>query len=118
MKLKFDPSLEYQRDTINAAVSVFESQSIMQSDFEISGKISDGIAFSEFGVGNQVMFDDEQLLENIQKIQEKNDIEKTEQLEGHEFSIEMETGTGKTYVYLRTIFELAKNYGNDKTLYS
>ena len=114
MKLKFDPSLEYQRDAINAAVSVFESQSIMQSDFEISGKVSDGIAFSELGVGNQVMFDDEQLLENIQKIQEKNNIEKIERLEGHEFSIEMETGTGKTYVYLRTIFELAKNYGLKK----
>ena len=47
-------------------------------------------------------------------IQERNDIEKVPALQGRDFSIEMETGTGKTYVYLRSIFELNKRYGFKK----
>lgn len=54
------------------------------------------------------------LLNNLQIIQERNQIIKSTKLEGTNFSIEMETGTGKTYVYLRTIFELNKLYGFKK----
>ena len=50
----------------------------------------------------------------FKQIQEANSIAKVAQLQGRHFSIEMETGTGKTYVYLRTIFELNKVYGFKK----
>lgn len=114
MKLKFDPSLEYQQDAINAVINVLEGQPIVQSNFEISATAGDAMKLSDLGVGNNVTLTDDQLLDNIHKIQEANTIEKVADLQGREFSIEMETGTGKTYVYLRSIFELSKNYGLKK----
>lgn len=115
MKLKFDPSLEYQQDAIRAIVGVFEGQPIVESSFEISATGEGaGMKFTELGVGNSITLHDEDILKNLQKIQEANDIGKTDDLQGREFSVEMETGTGKTYVYLRSIFELNKNYGLKK----
>ncbi|MFT0892760.1 DEAD/DEAH box helicase family protein [Pseudochelatococcus sp. G4_1912] len=114
MKLKFDPSLEYQQDAINAVVGALEGQPIVQSHFEISATAGGGMKLSDLGVGNNITLPDNALYDNIQKIQERNGIEKVSALQGREFSIEMETGTGKTYVYLRTIFELSKNYGLKK----
>lgn len=115
MKLKFDPSLEFQRDAINAVVRAFDGQPIAQSQFEISASAgSAGMALSDLGIGNQLTLSDEAFLENIRKIQEANDIPAVDEWVGKEFSIEMETGTGKTYVYLRTVFELNKQYGLKK----
>lgn len=114
MKLKFDPSLEYQRDAINAIVDVFNEQPISQTGFELSLAADAGLFQSELGVGNKLSLSDEAILTNVHKIQEANDIEKVSALQGRAFSIEMETGTGKTYVYLRTIFELNKAYGFKK----
>ncbi len=114
MKLKFDPTLEYQQDAIRATLGAFEGQPIVQSHFEISATANDAMKLSDLGVGNNITLDDEQLLANVHKVQEANDIEKISALQGREFSIEMETGTGKTYVYLRSIFELSKNYGFKK----
>ena len=114
MKLKFDPSLEYQRDAINAIVDVFDGQSISQTGFELSLATDAGLFQSELGVKNNLSLSDEAVLANVHKVQEANDIEKVSELQGRAFSIEMETGTGKTYVYLRTIFELNKAYGFKK----
>ena len=114
MKLKFDPSLEYQRDAINAIVDIFNEQPISQTGFELSLAADAGLFQSELGVGNKLSLSDEAILTNVHKIQEANDIEKVSALQGRAFSIEMETGTGKTYVYLRTIFELNKAYGFKK----
>ena len=112
MKLKFDSTLQHQQKAIDAVVDVFTGQPIMQSQFEVCNASGDGMNFSEHGVGNNIVLNDEQLLENVRKIQERNDIPQVNALQqGREFSIEMETGTGKTYVYLRTIFELSKQYG-------
>ena len=112
MKLKFDPSLDFQRDAINAIVGVFEGQAMAQTDFELSHTShAQGLFQSELGVGNNITLGDDTLLANVHPIQEANDIEKVAALQGREFSIEMETGTGKTYVYLRTVFELNKTYG-------
>ncbi|MCJ7624889.1 MAG: DEAD/DEAH box helicase family protein [Anaerolineaceae bacterium] len=68
----------------------------------------------ENGVGNNLVLEDEQILANLQKVQERNGIEPSDELAGLHFSIEMETGTGKTYVYLRTIYELNRLYGFTK----
>jgi type III restriction enzyme len=112
MKIKFDPTLEYQQQAVSAVVDVFEGQGIAQSQFTLEG--SEAILFTELGIGNNITLPEEQLEANVQKIQETNGIQKITHLQGREFSIEMETGTGKTYVYLRTIFELSKNYGLKK----
>ena len=58
-----------------------------------------------------MVLDESQILANLQKAQERNDIPVSEKLRGMHFSIEMETGTGKTYVYLRAIYELNRKYG-------
>lgn len=114
MKLKFDPALTYQIDAVDAVADLFDGQPLGQTSFEISGNTVPGLILTTHGVGNNVLLDDEQLLANVHTVQERNDIAKVKSLQGREFSIEMETGTGKTYVYLRTVFELNKRYGFKK----
>ena len=112
MKLKFDPSLQYQQDAINAVVNVFDGQPFVQTSAMAFQSLQIGGLFqTELGIGNRLTLHDDQILENLHAAQEANGIEKTDALQGMEFSVEMETGTGKTYVYLRTIFELNKTYG-------
>lgn len=110
MKLHFDPNQQYQHDAINAIVGVFEGQSLNQGDFSFTIDNQD-YWFQEGGVGNRLTLSEDQILENVKSIQEKNEIPTSETLDGMNFSTEMETGTGKTYVYLRTIYELNRNYG-------
>lgn len=115
MKLKFDPSLQYQQDAVNAVVGVFDGQPFVQTGAMAFQSIQIGGLFqTELGMGNQLNLPDDELLKNVHRIQEANGIEKIAALAGREFSVEMETGTGKTYVYLRTIFELNKTYGFKK----
>lgn len=116
MKLQFNASLGYQQDAIQAVTDLFDGQPLAQSNFELShtsGAL--GITQSEFGTGNQLDITQDEILKNVQHIQERNKIEQaTDFQHGMNFSVEMETGTGKTYVYLRTIFELNKKYGFKK----
>ena len=115
MKLKFDPSLQYQQDAIDAIVGVFDGLPHDQTGLIAFQSLQIGGLFqTELGMGNRLMLPDDEILKNVHRIQEANRIEKVATLEGREFSIEMETGTGKTYVYLRTIFELNKVYGFKK----
>src|SRR6266850_4080425 len=115
MKLKFDPSLQYQQDAINAVVGVFAGQPFVQTGTMAFQSLQiGGLFLTELGMGNRLHLPDDQILENVHTIQEANEIEKVPDLEGREFSIEMETGTGKTYVYLRSVFELNKVYGFKK----
>lgn len=126
MKLKFDANLQYQHDAIKAAVDVFEGQSAAQTDFATAFQTFDTELFKEVGLSNPAVIHPGRILDNVQRIQEANDIPKSRMLlepysqdeaGGYpfpNFSIEMETGTGKTYVYLRTIFELNARYGFKK----
>ena len=115
MKLKFDSDLQYQNHAIDAVVGIFRGQPVAQSNFEISQATGGlGLVQKELAVGNAVTIEAEKILENVHAIQEQNEIEIMSELQGMDFSIEMETGTGKTYVYLRTIFELNKKYGFKK----
>lgn len=115
MKLKFDPSLQYQQDAVNAVVGVFDGQPFVQTGAMAFQALQIGGLFqTELGLGNRLYLPDDEILKNVHAIQEANEIEKVPALEGREFSIEMETGTGKTYVYLRSIFELNKTYGFKK----
>ncbi|MGI2115674.1 type III restriction-modification system endonuclease [Shewanella frigidimarina] len=120
MKIKFDPDLTHQRDAINAVVGVFEGQETFQSNFSVSNAVqadmfekNDGI-----GVANALSLLPEELYENTRNVQLVNGLPQTETtkqaLPSLDFTIEMETGTGKTYVYLRSAFELNQRYGLTK----
>ncbi len=116
MKIKYDSQQPFQIQAINAITGVFEGQPNDAEDFSTalqSRAVAGAQAglFNEVGaVGNNLLLDDDSILENVRSIQNENGIEPSVKLDGLNFSIEMETGTGKTYVYLRTAFELAHKY--------
>jgi len=111
MKLHFSPNQPYQLNAIRAITDIFEGQKLSNNDFEFSLQTAGGM-FSENGFGNRLSISEAQITKNVLDIQKRNEIEnKTLSFHGMNFSIEMETGTGKTYVYLRTIYELNKLYG-------
>src|SRR3989338_4496233 len=110
MKLHFDSNQEYQIEAISAVTDLFEGQPLSGGDFEFSLNET-GVLLTENGVGNKLTVTDDQIWENVKRIQHRNKIKNgNKELQGMHFSIEMETGTGKTYVYLRTIYELNKLY--------
>ncbi|MEM5777814.1 MAG: DEAD/DEAH box helicase family protein [Candidatus Aenigmatarchaeota archaeon] len=105
LKLKFDPKLDFQIDAITSVVDIFKGQAKRPLDY--TSQI----------IPNLLDLPKEKILENLQEIQKRNGLElsKIEDLtEPYNFTIEMETGTGKTYVYLRTILELNQRYGFNK----
>ncbi|MBP7552074.1 MAG: DEAD/DEAH box helicase family protein [Spirochaetes bacterium] len=115
MKLYFDPNQSFQLDAVQAVIDLFEGQTLKDSDFQFSLIHEEGsLIFNQYGIGNNLIISDDDILKNLNKIQNNNGIPKNEILDGYNFSIEMETGTGKTYVYLRTIYELNKVYGFKK----
>ncbi|MDY7070961.1 hypothetical protein PshuTeo2_10020 [Pseudomonas hunanensis] len=120
MKLHFEDNLDYQMTAIESVVNLFKGQEISRSEFtvtyrpksELQGSLS--LAENELGVGNRLQLVDEEVLENLHAIQLANGLRPSNDLKSGDFTVEMETGTGKTYVYLRTIFELNKNFGFTK----
>mgnify|MGYP000372906618 FL=1 len=120
MKIKFDPNLTHQRDAINAVVGVFEGQETFQSNFSVSNAVQDDMFEKNDGIGvaNAIKLLPEELYENTRNVQLVNGLPQTETtkqaLPSLDFTIEMETGTGKTYVYLRSAFELNQRYGLTK----
>ncbi len=119
LKFKFDGNLDYQQKAMESVVNLFEGQPLANETYSVSlGQKEGGSQLSlgedEFAnisaVANQLVLTDALLLENLHKVQVENNLPKQPELDGHHFSVEMETGTGKTYVYLRTIFELNKRY--------
>ena len=125
---RFDASQQYQLDAINSVVGLFDGQpkdaeqlftnleTIPFRDDE-TGSFFDFDFSQEVGaIGNNVVLDAQVILENLQRVQDQNGLEVQTTLAANslDFDIEMETGTGKTYVYLRTIFELAKSYSFTK----
>ena len=116
VKLKFEPDLEYQRDAIEAAVGLFAGMPLAGTEFSVAAATGSRLALTEMGVGNPDPGDSLEpvLLANLQRIQEASALPVSDAFEGPHFTVEMETGTGKTYVYLRTVFELNKRHGLTK----
>ncbi|WP_306120899.1 MULTISPECIES: DEAD/DEAH box helicase family protein, partial [unclassified Roseitalea] len=120
MKLHFEDDLDYQQAAIESVVDLFQGQDINRTEFTVTYRPEDsaqgsfGITESELGIGNRLELLDDEILENLRAIQLRNGLRPSESLTSGDFTVEMETGTGKTYVYLRTIFELNKRYGFTK----
>lgn len=127
MKLKFDATQAYQLEAIKTIIDVLKGQPITSSSFEVKFKTEGAsIALTEKGISNRLVLKDEQILENIQSIQAERKLPISKCLEpllsddckqnycSLNFTVEMETGTGKTYTFLRTIYELNKVYGFKK----
>jgi type III restriction enzyme len=111
MKLKFQSDLAYQRQAIDSVVDIFKGQTVKQSEFTVSYGEDAGMIQTGLGIGNFLELNENEILKNVQEIQARNGLSRSEYLDGMNFTVEMETGTGKTYVYLRTIYELNKKYG-------
>lgn len=116
MKIRFDGDQPYQLDAMAAVLDVFEGQPLASGAFEIrlDTTADAGGLFNELGSGNQLALNDDALLANTRRVQQRNAIAESTELAGRHFSIEMETGTGKTYVYLRTMHELHRRHGFTK----
>lgn len=122
MKLKFKHQ-SYQDDAVQSIVDVFKGQSkgyrrdllARYKKVEGTGIFEEEKEVEEISFGNKSI----ELLEqeernNIRSIQRRNDINLTDGQDLSEFSIEMETGTGKTFTYIKTMYELNKEYGWSK----
>lgn len=136
MKFHFEPDLDYQRAAIEAVADIFRGQEINRTEFTVTRRstgtpTSDGqqglalgaflgpqgelgLVENELGIGNRLSLLDDEILANLNDIQLRNGLRKSDALTSGDFTVEMETGTGKTYVYLRTIFELNRRYGFTK----
>ena len=120
MQFKFESNQEFQLKAIESVTKLFDGQRYATGQFDLNSE-SLGV------IPNRLELDDDAMLQNLQQVQADNDLPADEELLcidakiplfGEEknvrfrnFSVEMETGTGKTYVYLRTIFELFRRYG-------
>lgn len=119
LKLDFDNNQVHQIKAIDSITELFNGQTrrnelfTVEAIMEESGQLSttDG---ETTGYGNKLTISKAKLLENLQNIQSKNGLEISSNLHNNNFTIEMETGTGKTYVYLRSALELNKEYGFTK----
>ncbi|WP_242926928.1 DEAD/DEAH box helicase family protein [Pontibacter vulgaris] len=113
MKIAFESNLQYQQDAIKSITAVFEGQPSEDTIREYSLNEKGSLNLIN-GIGNSLVLSQEQILSNLQAVQKKNELPISSELAGMNFSVEMETGTGKTYVYLRTVYELYSQYGFKK----
>lgn len=125
MKIQFDANQQFQLDAVGSVADLFDGQPQGAPEYSVIKLESEDGLFSgqdrsELGVGNQLLLGEDKLRETLRKIQEAHDIDIPTPAAAPEgwdlfdaaankarrcphFSVEMETGTGKTYVYLRTI---------------
>lgn len=122
MKLQFSHQ-SYQTRAVEAVVQVFDGQPLAQSDFSLAGQAASVEYANDGSIGNVLKLSDEALLANVQKVQQANGVAVSSELvksvsdNGKEefcplnLTLEMETGTGKTYTFIKTMYELNKVYG-------
>lgn len=136
MKLQFKEQ-DFQVQAVKAVVDCFAGQPLKTNRFtlerskeliEKAKQAAIGLKSIEFEIEEEIGYRNSsiqiletQVLKNIREVQERNDLHQSEQIErpkgvrlGYNLTIEMETGTGKTYTYIRTMYELHKHYGWSK----
>ena len=129
MKLQFTHQA-FQTNAVNAVVSVFDGQPLAKSEFALAGQSASVEYAADGSIGNALTLSDEQILSNVQAVQAKNGVAVSAELvasksdgnvDGEKetfcplnFTLEMETGTGKTYTFIKTMYELNKVYGFKK----
>jgi type III restriction enzyme len=114
--IQFDSGQQHQLVAIEAVLSLFRGQDLASTASSMASMA--GNILTQHGLANDLSLAGEEIGSNLLRVQDANEIP------GHlrggladgapstlDFTIEMETGTGKTYVYLRTIFELFRTYG-------
>ena len=122
---------QYQTDAVNSVVRVFAGQPYndkfnyrmdVGNNFSINGSLldprfDDDSFYTGFS-NSPILLNDEQLLKNVNNIQNENNVKESKSLDKQmnvpSLDVEMETGTGKTYVYIKTMFELNRQYGWSK----
>jgi len=120
IKFKFDPNQEHQAIAVESTLRLFEKLPQGHSEFKLGDEIVSNLPLDE-------TIDEDVLLTNLQSVQQLNKVSQNSRLDVDDglpiersgnrswrypvFTVEMETGTGKTYVYLRTIYELKKRFG-------
>ncbi|MBI9031141.1 DEAD/DEAH box helicase family protein [bacterium] len=110
MKLKFKQT-QYQADAANAVIMCFQGQ---EKGIRIETIDRSNLFAREIFSNKKIELNDTDILKNVQELQKEQGLKVNPNLQGREFSIEMETGTGKTYVYIKTMYELNKKYGWSK----
>ncbi|WP_375582234.1 type III restriction-modification system endonuclease [Cyclobacterium xiamenense] len=136
MKLQFKEQ-DFQVNAVQAVVDCFEGQPLKINRFTLerskelikkAKQAATGVQTIDFEIEEEIGYRNSaiqlmetQMLKNIQEVQKKNDLHESQQIErprgvklGYNLTIEMETGTGKTYTYIRTMYELHKKYGWSK----
>lgn len=137
MKLQFKEQ-QFQLNAVKAVIDCFEGQPLKTNRFTLERSKEIIRKAKQLAVGTKELFENEvledigyrnspiqipesQVLENLKKVQHRNEIRESERIErpagthtGYNLTIEMETGTGKTYTYIRTMYELHKKYGWSK----
>lgn len=136
MKLQFKEQ-DFQVNAVQAVVECFEGQPLKTNRFTLerskelikkAKQAATGVQTIDFEIEEEIGYRNSaiqlmetQMLKNIQEVQKKNDLHESQQIErprgvklGYNLTIEMETGTGKTYTYIRTMYELHKKYGWSK----
>lgn len=122
MKFQFSHQ-DYQKRAVDAVVRVFDGQPLAKSSFALAGQAASVEYAADGSIGNVLHLSDEAVLANVQKVQQANGVAVSSELavsmsdNGKEtfcplnFTLEMETGTGKTYTFIKTMYELNKVYG-------
>ena len=120
MKFQFKHQ-KFQADAAKAVVDVFAGQPYMTPTYLMDRgfgqqSVTDDTDFTGWRNRRIVPeLSDKLILEHLQKVQRTNQIKPSDKLEGrYNLTIEMETGVGKTYTYIKTMYELNKHYGWSK----
>ncbi|MBR0257164.1 MAG: DEAD/DEAH box helicase family protein, partial [Synergistaceae bacterium] len=109
IRLKFKHQ-KFQEDAAESVCRIFAGQDDSANEYDTAGNIPGVLT----GYGNtEITLSDAQILANLQNVQSENGLNPSDELDkdGRVFTVEMETGTGKTYTYLKTIHELHRRYG-------
>lgn len=118
MKLHFENNLDYQLAAIEAVCDLFRGQEVCRTEFTVTKGTQSNTYLpgmeSDLGIGNRLTLLDDEIISNLNETQLRNGLSPSTSLSSGDFTVEMETGTGKTYVYLRSMFEMHKRYGFTK----